>query len=108
MPTLDKYDPEPCLSLPEEAWCRIEHSLGLDEPDVGLRCRIARYIDIHFLGLTAKSPVRANVLRKQLERLRGDAAQLHSNPGPVVPQTATQDMQGAMTDGYPSRTGSRA
>lgn len=79
MPTLDKYHPEPCLSLPEEAWCRIEHTLRLDKPDVGLRCRIARYVDIHFLGLTAKSPVRANDLRKQLERLRGDAAQLHSN-----------------------------
>ena len=79
MPTLDKYRPEPCLSLAEEAWRSIERALSLDEPDLGLRCRIARYIDLYFLGPTAKSPVKANDLRKQLEELRKDAAALQSH-----------------------------
>ncbi len=80
MRTLDKYHPEPCLSLPEEAWCRIEHTLRLDKPDVGLRCRIARYVVIHFLGLTAGLPrIRVGLLRKHLKRIRQDAARLRSD-----------------------------
>ena len=83
MPTLDKYDPKPSLALPEEVWCRIEHTLDLDEPDYGLRSRIGRYIDLHFLGPTADLPrVQVGQLRKQLERLRDDAARLSSGLGP--------------------------
>ena len=80
MPTLDKYDPKPSLPLSEEAWRDIEDTLGLDEPDVGLRCRIARYVDIFFLGLTANLPrVRVGLLRKRLKLIQKNAARLLSD-----------------------------
>lgn len=77
MPTLDKYDPKPGLALPEEVWCRIEHTLDLDEPDYGLRSRISRYVELHFLGPTADLPqVQVGALRKRLKRIRSDANRL--------------------------------
>ncbi len=80
MPKLEHYKPKPHLALPEEAWCRIEHTLGLDEPDYGLRSRIARYVDFHFLGIIAGLPrVQVSQLRTRLKRIRDDAARLRSD-----------------------------
>ena len=80
MPTPGKYDPKPHLALPEEVWCRIEHTLGLDEPDYGLRSRIARYVDLSFLGPTAGLPrVQVSQLRKRLKRIRDDTARLRAD-----------------------------
>ncbi len=81
MPTLGKYDPKPSLPLPEEDWCRIERTLGLDEPDYGLRSRIGRYVELHLLDANLPQ-VRVGELRKKLKRMRDDAASLRSDIEP--------------------------
>lgn len=83
MPILGKHDPKPSLPLPEEVWRRIELTLGLGEPDYGMRSRIARYVELHFLGPIPELPqVRVGELRKQLKRMRDDAARLRSDIEP--------------------------
>ena len=83
MPTLGKYDPKPSLPLPEEVWRRIERTLGLDEPDYGMRSRISRYVELHPLDPRANLPqVQVGELRKQLKRMRDDAARLRSDIEP--------------------------
>ena len=69
MRTPDKYQPEPLLPIAEEAWCSIEVTLGLEQPDPDARRRIERYLILYLVGPTAL-PVPVSDVRDSLENLK--------------------------------------
>ncbi len=68
---------EPCIELPEERWREIEAGIGLQEPNLELRCRIAQCVELYYAPEETCVPsLRPNELRPWLNRIRRDAAQL--------------------------------
>ncbi len=78
MPTLDKYQPPPpIMDLPEKAWRDIEVTLGLGQPDAGLRRRVARYVSMYLDSPEADIPQpRPGDMRKRFKQIQARAKAL--------------------------------
>lgn len=68
---------EPCIEVPEERWREIEVGIGLQEPNLELRCRIAECVELYYAPEETWLPsFRPKDLRPWLERIRKDTIQL--------------------------------
>ena len=68
---------EPCIEVPEQRWREIEAGIGLQEPNLDLRCRIAECVELYYAPEENWLPsFRPKDVRPWLDRIRKDTNQL--------------------------------